>query len=177
MPMEPTQKRKFLGRYALVGRFKELFYRAGATNSDPSKGQKQATKLADVAINAQDVLLEAHTVFPFNLFPDTIKINREKIILIERTFFRVAKVKNIQLHDIQTIEADVGPFFGSLSITTKQNFNTVFKIHYLTRKDAMDAQRIIQGFVVAIQKELEYSSISTSELKALLESLGQGELT
>jgi hypothetical protein len=173
--MEPTRKRKFLGRYALVGRFRELFYKTSSNKPGPSKGQKQANELANVANNAQDILLEANSVFPFNFFPDTIKIDREKLIIIERTFFMVAKVKNIQLHDIQTIEADVGPFFGSLSITTKQNFNTVFRIHFLTRKDAMDAQKIIQGFVIAIQKELEYSNISTSELKELLESLGQGE--
>lgn len=175
MNFEPKVFTKYIGRHALLGRFSGLFKKPAPVATNLSKEQKQVKDFVNVANNAQDVLLEAHSVFPFNLFPDTIKIDREKVIIIERTFFKIAKVKNIQLHDIQTIEADVGPFFGSLSITTKQNIQNIFRINFLTRKEAMDAQKIIQGIVVAIQKELDYSRISTIELKALLERLGQGE--
>lgn len=179
-----THKPRALGRFLLqlgqhFRRSSAQFRRTGAPSPNNVPGRKdplqQVKKLADVAENADEVLFQADTVFPFTLFPDTLKVDRQKIMLIHREFFQVSNTQNVQLNDIQSIEADTGPFFGTLQITTQQFENTVLKIHFLTRKDTLMAQQLLQGVVIANQQNIDYANIPTSQLVPLLKKLGRGD--
>jgi hypothetical protein len=108
------------------------------------------------------------------MFPDTITIDREKITIANRFFFRVAKIKSTQIGDIQSIQANVGPFFGSLRITSKFFINNPQTIKFLWRHDAEKVQHLVQGFVIAKQKEIDCSEIETDKLIAMLTELGSG---
>jgi hypothetical protein len=135
-------------------------------------------ELAKAIGNANDVLATATTVFPFTLFPDTISIDRSKVSIAHRNFFRVAEVMSIRIEDILNVTVDVGPFFGSLVISTRffDNDNRKpYKVNYLSRPDALKIKRIIQGYVIATQQQIDCSSLSTQELATMLDQLGQGQ--
>lgn len=134
--------------------------------------QQQSHELQKAVDFAQDVLLKAESTFPFVLFPDTITISRMKVTLTHRSFFRTAEVISLQMSDILNVEADVGPFFGSLSIFTRIYGTEPLRITYLNRKSTIDAQRIIEGFMIAKDKAIETSEIKTPELVQLLLQLG-----
>lgn len=175
-----THKPRLLGRFILY--IEQRLSRQHANQLAQLSFQKQTQQairqmkeLVEVADNAEEVLLEATSVFPFNIFPDSIKIDRQKVIMIHREFFRVASIQNIQLSKIQSIEADVGPFFGSVSITAEQFENTVSTIHFLTRRDTIRVQELLQGFVVANQRNIDYSHVDTKELVPLIKKLGRGD--
>jgi hypothetical protein len=76
-------------------------------------------KLFKEAKGASEILHKADTVFPLTLFPDTVTIDREKLSISYRVFFRVARVISTPLDDIESVDANVGPFFGSLRITSR----------------------------------------------------------
>jgi hypothetical protein len=124
--------------------------------------------------NSQDLLYKAETVFPFILFPDTVTIDREKLTIVNRTFFRVAKINSIQISDIQSIEVDVGPFFGSIHISSKYFVNNPRSVKFLTRTDAVNIQRLVQGMIITTTKEIESSSVDKEKLVDVLTSLGDG---
>ena len=148
-------------------------------------------KLYDVAIKSHDVLFKANTVFPFILFPDSIMLDREKLTIIHRPFFRMAKITAIRIKDVLNAEVDVGPFFGSLRVITRYfSDQSQFSgteadsrhpkppiINFLWRRDAMKLHSLLQGYIIVSQKEIDCSEIAKEELVMLLHDLGQSVAT
>jgi hypothetical protein len=135
---------------------------------------KNAEELYNTAVKAHDIVYKTQTVFPFTLFPDTISIDREKVTVANRFFFRVATVISTPIADIKSIESNVGPFFGSLKITSEAFTNNVRIIKFLSREDSIKIQRIIQGFMISRQKEIDVTKIETHELITMMMELGRG---
>jgi hypothetical protein len=134
--------------------------------------EQNTEELYKAAIKSNDILYKATSVFPFTLFPDTITVDREKVSIANRVFFRVAQIHSIRIDDILSVEGNVGPFFGSLKVTSKYFVKSPRLINFLTREDARNIQRILQGYTVARQKEIDCSTIETNELVRMLMELG-----
>jgi hypothetical protein len=146
------------------------------TPDDASSGgaDEDPEKLLDITTNAHDILFEAHTVFPFTLFPDTVTVDREKVTIANRSFFRVAVINSTPIADIQSVEVDVGPFFGTVKTTSKYFMNNPREVHFLWREDAVKMQRLLQGYIIAHQREVDCNSMDKEQLVILLNDLGQG---
>lgn len=138
-------------------------------STNAQQGQEELQKVAD---NAQDILVKAESTFPFMLFPDTITVSRMKVAITRRSFFKVADVISLQIEDILNVEVDTGPFFGSLNIFTRIYGTDPLRITFLSRKSALDVQRILEGYVIARQRDIDTSNIEKGELVALLTQLG-----
>ena len=136
--------------------------------------QEVHEKLIDITEKAQDILCKADTVFPFTLFPDTITLDREKLTVATRSFFRTAKIVSVPVSSISSAEADVGPFFGSLHMASKFFVQNKYSVNFLTRADAMKIQHLLQGFIIAQEKDIDVTDINREDLLILLEDLGQG---
>lgn len=139
-----------------------------------SKTAKGPEELAEITEKSQDILYEATTVWPFTLFPDTITLDREKLTIANRAFWRVATITSVPVGEIMSAEATVGPFFGSMDLTFRFFANNERKIKFLTRKDATQLQRLLHGYIIAHRREIDVSSVSKDELCKLLVELGQG---
>ncbi len=133
-----------------------------------------ARRLAEAIGNSRDMLFLASTVFPFTLFPDTVTVDREKVTVVNRTFFRTAEIVSIRISDVLNVTADVGPFFGSVKIQTKFFDSDNHAITFLRREDALRLKRLLQGYVIASQKEIDCDSFTAPELARLLDEIGQG---
>lgn len=140
---------------------------------EPEPG-KTHEKLIDITEKAHDILFEAETVFPFTLFPDTITLDREKLTIAKRFFFRIAKIITVPITSMISAEADVGPFFGSVRMTSKYFIDNTHEVNFLWRSDATTIHRLLQGFIIAHERDLELHEIDKDDLKVLLEDLGQG---
>jgi hypothetical protein len=64
-------------------------------------------------------LMKIHSVFPFDLFPNTIALQKNKIDIIHRHFFFTKEVFTVFINDIRTIRIHSGPFFATLSFELK----------------------------------------------------------
>lgn len=137
-----------------------------------NRGEQQ---LLSAANKGHQILLKANTVFPFNFFPDTITIDREKLTIANRFFFRVAKITSVPVRDILSVEADVGPFFGSVHLTSRYFFTNPQTITFLWRGDAIKIQRLLQGYIIAHERNIDCSAISKNHLLDLLYDLGRGD--
>jgi hypothetical protein len=123
----------------------------------------------------QETFFEARTIFPFMLFPDTISLDRQKLTIVHRDFFRSATIASVQLKDIMNVEANIGPLFGSLTLTSKHFLNNTQTINFLRRNDIIKVQRLIQGFVIAYRAHIDVDHIDREQLLSLLHDLGQGK--
>jgi hypothetical protein len=145
------------------------------TATNPATSKKQVTQELEQAIGASsDVLVRAKTVFPLTLFPDTLTIDRTKLTITHRDFFKAAEVLSISIVDILNVTATVGPFFGSIKISTRFfDLNKPYTVDHFKRADALKIKRIAQGYIIARQKNIDCSVISTKELAEMLDELGQ----
>lgn len=133
-------------------------------------------QLAQAISGSHQALATATTVFPFTLFPDSVIVDREKFTVTHRIFVRVAEVISIRVEDILNVTADVGPFFGSLKISTRFfDPDKPYAVNYLWRSDALKIKRIMQGYIIAIQRRIDCTALSTPELAKLLDELGRAE--
>jgi hypothetical protein len=144
----------------------------------PQDKQEIKQELRRAIQNSKQILAQATTVFPFTLFPDTVTIDRSQVTIVHRSFLKLGDVVSIRIEDVLNVEATVGPFFGSLSISTRF-FNTSqdekhYKVHWLWRHDALHIKRILHGYMTAVKQHIDCSRLETRELTQLLNSLGDG---
>lgn len=142
--------------------------------ADLSDAQASAKELAQVATTANEVLMEANTVWPFELFTDTITVDRIKVTVTKRSFFNVAKVTSIQYEEIMTVEANSGPILGSISIYNRTFPNRpAITINNIKNNDALAVKRLVQGCMIARKKEIDCSKVDKLQLVNMLNELGR----
>lgn len=141
---------------------------------DNNPGETKKEDLEDIIRRSNEVLAEASTVFPFTLFPDTITVDRSKLILTKRTFFMTSQVLTIHIEDVLNIAANVGPFFGSLTVAIKGlTSEDHFTINFFKRNDAVHLKHIIQGHIMAQHDNIDYRHLDRHKLIHTLIELGK----
>lgn len=144
---------------------------AKASASERAQALNELTKVVD---SAQEELARARTVFPFDLFPDTVTVDRTQVVIIQRSFFFVGGTTSIRLEDILNVTANVGPFFGSIKISTRYfDPDKPYEVRRLWREDALRVQAIVQGLIIATQKEIDTTVFNRRELVKGLTKVGQ----
>ncbi|HET9098463.1 MAG TPA: hypothetical protein VFN51_02495 [Candidatus Saccharimonadales bacterium] len=139
------------------------------------KKDGHAKKLEDIVGEASNVLAEAKTLFPFQMFTDEIIIDRHKLTLIFRSSFNSAKKVSVPIEDIKNVQSSTGPVVGSLTITSDHFVNNTQTINNLKKKDVEVIQKLIQGAVIATKEEVDISKIEPKKLRNLLCELGEGK--
>lgn len=132
-------------------------------------------ELAQAAVEGHEILFKSDSVFPFTLFPDTATLDREKFTFTNRIFFFVSRVISVPVRDILNVEADIGPFFGSVHTSSRYFIKSPVTVNFLWRKDALRLQRLLQGYIIVHEKGLDVSNTNTQDLITMLNDLGQGE--
>jgi len=121
-----------------------------------------------------ELLADVQSAFPFTLFPDSINIDRRKITVIHRAFLSKSVVVSVPLADIHRVELTTGPVLASLKIMAKFFDNKPLSVNFLKKSDAFLVKRLLDGFIIAIERNLDCSIMPKDELIAMLKSLGQG---
>lgn len=145
--------------------------KTGTKKEEKAEGSEE---LKGVTKKAHEILFRVDTVFPFTLFPDTVTLDREKLNIATRFFYRVAKVTSVPVRDILSVETDVGPFFGSIHMTSRYFSSNPYSVNFLWRDHAMRLQNLLQGYIIAHEREIDCASIEKGQLMTLLNDLGTG---
>jgi hypothetical protein len=142
--------------------------------AQPSSDSKDAMKLQAVVRESHTILAKARSVFPFQLFPDSVNIDRHKLTIVRRQFFGIEQKVSVPLENVKNIEADLGPFFGSITVTSDLFINNTQTVHFLWRDDARKIQKLVQGAVVAQGEGIDLNKIEVIQLQKMLIDLGSG---
>lgn len=135
-------------------------------------------ELKEAIKGSHELLANATTVFPFTFFPDTVAVDRTKLTITRRKFFGVADVMSIRIEDILNVTAHIGPLFGSLHITSRVlTADKPYEVKYLWRDDTLKLKRVMQGYIIAMQREIDVRPLKTEELAKLLNDLGKDDHT
>jgi len=132
--------------------------------------------LVNLSTGAADNLFAVKTVFPFVFFADTLKIDRQKLTIVHNDFLKVSQTSSIRLKDLRNVETILGPFFGTVILTSQHFLNNTQTINFLKRRDAIYAQRLLQGFMVAHDAGIDTNDIEERTLLQLLNKIGKENL-
>lgn len=135
---------------------------------------KQHQKLQNLVNKSEHILLKISSVFPFDLFPDSLIVDENKVTFCHKEFFKTTEIHPVLIEDITDILVDTGPFFASLKIIDSSNerFPVTLIVGFLKNKIAIQAQKIIQGLIAAKKQGIDFGQFDTEELKRQLERLG-----
>lgn len=139
---------------------------------NPSPEAKKAD-LDRIAADSHDELATFRTVFPFDLFPDEIIINRTNITLIHNYFFFVSQKLICHFDDLVNSHVHLGPFFGSLQIISKYFTDGEEDIKWLSRKNAETIHAILQGLLIAKKEKVDLKGLPREEIISRLYQIGK----
>ena len=136
--------------------------------------EESKQELQEAIKGSNQVLATATTTLTF--FPDTLTVDRAKLTVTKRTFFSTAEVMSIRIEDVLNVTATVGPTFGSVKIVSRVlNSEKPYTLGRFWRKDALRLKRVTQGYIIALERKIDCSSLPTEELAAMLDKLGEDD--
>jgi hypothetical protein len=157
--------------YIKRGFVPRLSQKSEKTAEESDSDAKRTELIADLRAKSHDILFEARTFSPF---PDSVRLDREKLTIVNRSYFKTAKIISVPVGAMLSAEADVGPIFGSIHMSSKYFVQNPYSVNLLWRKDAITLQRLLQGYIIAHEHKVDCSKLGKIELIKTLSELGQG---
>jgi hypothetical protein len=140
------------------------------------ESEKNISKFENIIEGSSRELYRTKAVFPFDLFPDEVIIDMNKVNIIKKIFFFTQRVHGVFIQDITDIFVSTAPFFATLEIIDSGFIENSIKIPFLKIDDALKARRIIQGLIVAKKQAIDLSGLKDDkDLTTKLEALGESK--
>ena len=130
--------------------------------------------LARLVRKSKCTLLTITSVFPFDISPDVLTIDENKVNVIHRNSWFSQNVHSALIEDISEVTVDKNLFFATLKISDSNNvrFPMELVIRKLRVKDALEARRLIEGLIVARRQKIDLSKFDPKEVTSVLEKIG-----
>jgi len=142
--------------------------------SAPPSPEETRQELQQAIEGSNEILAQATTIL--TIFSDTLTLDRAKLTLTKRAFFSTSEVMSIRIEDILNVTATVGPIFGSVKIVSRVfNNQKPYVINHFWREDALKMKRVIQGYIIALQRGIDCRSLPAKELATMLDKLGEDD--
>lgn len=128
-----------------------------------------------ISIETEDMLFEASTVFPFDLFPNKVRIGQKQIMLLYKQFFSTIQVYNLLLTDILTPVVESSIFFATLKLELGPGGfqQDPPPMKFLKKGDAFKARRIIMGLIILNRENIDLTNFSPKEIAEKAEEIGK----
>lgn len=130
-------------------------------------------KLNDLAHIDTSPLFTFRSVFPFDLFPNRVTIDRSKITVVDNLFFFTRQVQSLMIKDLMSVITHETLLLSSLHIIDRQYPQETIIVANLQKSDARKARRIIEGLIVADKEGVDLSRITNEQLIPKLEEIGR----
>jgi hypothetical protein len=133
-------------------------------------------KMDKLVENGREILFTLHSIFPLDLFPTTISIERTKVNVVDQLFFGSHQVQSILVDEISVVELDSSILFSTLTIMSKVPYRSPITVKLLHKSEAARARRIIQGLMVSRMQHIDITNLPATELLPKLEQIGESHL-
>lgn len=135
-----------------------------------NKKYKEKQQTEEMVRKSNRVVLSISTVFPWNIFPTTVRIQENKVCFLFRQFM-TSQEQDVDIKDISNTHIEQSFFFASLKVISNTFANEPVIIEHLKKKDALRARMLIQGLQLFNQKNIDTSNYEIKDLIDKLEEL------
>lgn len=128
-------------------------------------------KLGKLIDKTNAVIYETSSVFPFQLFPDRLIVDENKVTLIRKELF-FKRIVPIMYEDLLTVKVNRSFIFASIEFEVKRISIKPRPISYLRPRDATLTKKYIMGLVEAKRAKIDLSKLTTKQIREKLEEIG-----
>lgn len=152
-------------------------FRSRPFTQQPPPEQKQSSeKLKALVAKTQKTLFSATSMLLFDLFPDKLTIDENKVNFIYNDIFGTKYIHSVLIENIVYVEVQLSLLTGTLIVMDSSNFRapSALIIKNLKKTDALKARKLIQGLVHAKIVGVDFDEFDNcDELESELEKLGK----
>lgn len=140
---------------------------------DNKSPQEKHEDLEQVVQESNEVLATFRGVFPFDIFPDEVIIDKQSITIIRHFFIGISQRVNSHFDDLVNSEVNLGPFFGSINVYSKYFTEGVERVNWLSRDGAQALHEILQGLLITRKEGVDLKDLSREEIIFKLRQIGK----
>lgn len=129
----------------------------------------------DLVKKSNRCIISVSSVFPWDLFPNTIEVEEGRITFIIRQF-KSFQSHSVDIKDISNVFIESSYFFASLQIVSRTFIKNNIKINYLHKDKATKVKMIIEGLRTFLSKDIDTSNYEIKELISKLSELETNRL-
>jgi hypothetical protein len=126
-----------------------------------------------VEARAHTKLLSLQTVFPFDILPNTIGIDENKVDIMVRRLFHSEQLHSLLISDIKSVTVTASVIFASRFFEVEGYETNPPVIPYIWKADAYTARDIIQGLITCNKEGIDVSKFNDENITERLKSIGQ----
>lgn len=142
-----------------------------STTSQPPAEQSPQEIVQKVASDSE-ILYETRSVFPFDLFPDHVIVDKSKVSVIRKIFFLSEVIQSVPAKDILTVQMESSPFLARITIVGRMPQQAEIVINNLMVKDSTKLRKVIQGLAIAASESVQIDSLPKSQQLQTVEEIG-----
>ena len=135
---------------------------------------KEVDKLNNLIEKTNNIIFELSSSFPFQLFPDKLVIDENKITIVRREFL-FKRVFPIMYEDLLTVRINRSILFATLELEVKRMIKKPRPIEYLSPKQATLAKKYIMGIIEAKKANIDFSKLTAGQIRERLEEIGKAD--
>lgn len=141
-----------------------------------SDGEKQKVrdKLNRLVKGTQRVIYEVKATFPFQLFPDRLIIDENKVTIVRKNLF-FKRVFPITYDNLVTVKVNRNIIFASIEFEVVRFAEPPTTMTYLKPAEADKAKRYITGLLEATKEGIDLTKLDINEVRRKLEQIGSPE--
>lgn len=154
----------------------DLRYTSVMKKDKEIKDHEAQKKVSEIASRSDNVLMKIKAVFPFDLFPNTVIIDANKVTVIDSIFFASETVTSILLEEITDVVVESNFFLAKLNITYSHHplKPEYYAVPALKKREALRAKEIIQGLLVLrISEGIDLSKLQPDDIVKELTRIGK----
>jgi len=143
---------------------------------DDAVSQKEEQRLQDSIERRKFVLFAGKTKFPFDLFPNQVVIQVNKIIIKYHQFIKAEQIETYNISNFNKVIISRGPFTSMVRLVKESESGELLselRIENLDGKDAGEMYTILYGMLMAKEEHVDLKKIDRNHLLSEIENLGR----
>lgn len=133
----------------------------------------EMSKLNAIHKRATNILMTCRTIFPFDLFPNTLIIDYNKLDIIYRSFFRTSQTVSIPIARLNHVTVDSTFFLSTLEIDVKGFEHKPRPLVFLKTSEAHRAKDLLFGLMSAHASKIDLSELPLEDSMEKLVDIGR----
>ena len=151
-----------------VGKTLEQEGKDKQTRNQAAKKEVDRQRMNDLVKKSNRCIITVSSLFPWDLFPNTITVEEGRVTFTFRQFFS-SQSHSVEIKDISNVFIESSPFFATLQVVSRTYVKNDIKIGHLSRKKAQKVQQVIEGLRTLIENNINTSNYEIDELLAKIE--------
>jgi hypothetical protein len=143
--------------------------------NEATKKEEDKETVNDLIKKSNRCIISISSLFPWDLFPNTIEVEESRVTFIYRQFLS-SQSHSVDIKDISNVFIQTSIFFARIQIASRTFVENDIAIGHLDAKKAQRVQMVIEGLRTFAENNIDTSNYEVNELIAKIEEFHKNNL-